>query len=139
MRVVIFLICGLVALWIFEAWLRSRGPSVHPIPQRIPWYHYAIIAVLFTVGPIQTGAFSPFLAAFVACLLGYTAWEFCKQRPQFSIRGILLAMLLVAILCSASRFVPAVYPIGVLLAFLGAWTRYQSRDGLDSVEVSEKG
>ncbi len=122
----IFLIGGLVALWGFEAWLRHRGPCLHPCAKRAPWYYYGIIAVLFTVRQIQTGAFSPLLTALVTCALAYMAWEFYKQCPQFSIRGMLLAMSLVAVVCSASRYVDAIFTIPVLLAFLEAWNRYRS-------------
>lgn len=112
-------------------WGRDRPSGEFDFPNGCrPWYAYALEGVaLGTLAIMGSRVDLQWAVIFgVWALLDFwiVAWTFWKERVQFTLRHALVAMLVVSLFCSASRYVPAALLI-VFLASLGcAWAEVQS-------------
>jgi hypothetical protein len=110
---VLIVVVLLIALMYYKD--RQRGRAA------VPWYQYGVSAVCIAVVAAEIGEFDWPLAVLLAWALGCTVWAFYKQRPQWSIRSILLTTVFVAIVCGVSHYVPLT-AIAILVATLvGVW------------------
>jgi hypothetical protein len=104
----------------------------HRTAGAMPWYFHVLAAALF-VGMIAAAGRSPvFAAAFTAVAVLCFAvmfFAFRRQRFQFGLRSLFAVTLAVAVLCSASYYVPvASLAIGVsMLAVLALFLFQRGR------------
>lgn len=137
----VFMLCGLVALMLFEARLQRRGRRRPLSSADTPWYVDGVFAVTLTAAAVQEETFRWSLVIYLALatwLAGRMVRRFYKQRPQFSIKAMLLATLFVAAALSANHYVSALI-VGVLvMAFLSTWAEYRQGED-DAVPTDAAG
>ena len=134
---------GLAAGASIACYLRGRRERLYgagkPDKQLLPCYYYGMDVVCcgtfgyaFSKHPTwNADALALLLMGGLAIWMGFrvahTVAAFCRQRPQFAIRHILVAMFVVALFCSLSRFVPAVALITAVALPAQEWAKQKAQ------------
>ena len=85
-----------------------------------------IMAAFWAAFYFSYGEFTPFKVILLGLMVCVTMWEFYKQRPQFSIRDLLLTTLLVAAACGMSHYVSPPLVIFSVWLCLHVWFQYRN-------------